>query len=151
MQKVDLFGTGMQAISDTITAQRRVNIIYDFRSDQENNPVVILPTPGLTPYVTLPNRGIRSMWQNGQYAFAVAGNSLFLIQSEGFTLLGNFGEAFTPYIFEMKTNLTQLVIADGKSIWTFDIQNLSSLIDQGGQVLNGLAPLQTLVNGMWGS
>jgi len=150
MQKLDLFGTGTQAISDTITAQRRVNIIYDFRSDSENNPVVVLPTPGLTPYVTLPVRGIRSMWQNGQYAFAVAQNSLFLIQNEGYTLLGNFGAVFEPYIFEMKTNLTQLVMADGTSIWTFDIDNLSSLIDEGGQITTGLSSLQNVVSNMWG-
>src|ERR1700722_12724900 len=99
--KVDIFGSGVQAISDTITAQRRVNIIYDFRApgltnpvgDTENNPIAILPTPGLTPYVTLPFRGIRSAWQNGQYAFFVAGNGLFLIQNEGYTLLGNFGQS----------------------------------------------------------
>src|ERR1700679_2037852 len=107
-QKIDLFGTGTSAISDTITAQRRVDVIYDFRNDQENNPVVLLQTPGLTPYVRLPFRGIRSMWQNGQYAFAVATNGLFLIQNEGYTYLGSFGENFTPNIFEMKTNLTQL-------------------------------------------
>jgi hypothetical protein len=147
--KIDLFGTGTQAISDTITAQRRVNVIYDFRSDSENNPVVLLQTPGLTPYVQLPLRGIRSMWQNGQFAFAVAGGGLFLIQNEGFTFLGSFGESFTPNIFEMKTNLTQLVMADGTSIWTFDISNLQSLIGQPGQILSGLSPLQTLVNNMF--
>jgi hypothetical protein len=149
MKKVDVFGTGVQAISDTITTQRRVNIIYDFRSDNENNPVVILQTPGLTRYVTLPVRGIRSVWQNGQYAFAIAGNDLFLIQNDGFTLLGTFGNVFTPAVIEMKTNLTELVIADGFNIWTFSISNLSSLIDQGGQVLNGLSSLQTVVNDMW--
>jgi len=147
--KIDLFGTGLQAISDTITAQRRVNVIYDFRSDSENNPVVLLQTPGLTPYVQLPLRGIRSMWQNSQFAFAVAGGGLFLIQNEGFTFLGSFGESFTPNIFEMKTNLTQLVMADGTSIWTFDISNLQSLIGQPGQILSGLSPLQTLVNNMF--
>lgn len=156
--KVDIFGSGIQAISDTITAQRRVNIIYDFRApgltnpvgDTEGNPIAILPTPGLTPYVTLPFRGIRSMWQNGQYAFAVAGNGLFLIQNEGYTFLGSFGQSFTPNIFEMKTNLSELVMADGKSIWTFNITNLTSLISQGGQILNGLAPLQNVVSHMWG-
>jgi hypothetical protein len=148
-QRIDLFGTGTQAISDTITAQRRVNVIYDFRSDSENNPVVILQTPGLTPYVQLPFRGIRSMWQNGQYAFAVAGNGLFLIQNEGYTYLGSFGENFTPSIFEMKTNLTELVMADGQSIWTFNISNLESLIGQPGQILNGLTSLQSLINDMW--
>jgi hypothetical protein len=150
MQKVDIFGVGVQAISDTITAQRRVNIIYDFRTDGENNPVAILPTPGLTPYVTLPFRGIRSMWQNGQYAFAVAGNGLFLIQNNGYTFLGSFGETFTPNIFEMKTNLTELVMADGVSIWTFNISNLGTLISQGGQVVNGLSSLANVVSNMWG-
>jgi hypothetical protein len=149
MQKIDLFGTGTQAISDTITAQRRVNIIYDMRKDQENSPIVILQTPGLTPYVQLPFPGIRAMWQNGQYAFAVAQNGLFLIQNEGYTYLGSFGAIFAPNVFEMKTNLTQLVMADGQSIWTFDIANLSNLISQPGQILNGLASLQTLINNMW--
>ena len=89
------------------------------------------------------------MWQNGQYAFAVAGNGLFLIQNEGYTYLGSFGENFTPNIFEMKTNLTQLVMADGQSIWTFNISNLESLIGQAGQILSGLSPLQSLINNMW--
>lgn len=158
MDKIDIFGTGIQAISDTITAQRRVNIIYDFRApgitnpvgDSENNPVAILPTPGLTPYVTLPFRGIRSMWQNGQYAFVVAGNGLFLIQNQGYTFLGSFGTSFTPNIFEMKTNLTELVMADGSNIWTFNIQNLASLVTRGGQIVNGLSSLQLIVNDMWG-
>jgi hypothetical protein len=151
MEKIDLFGTGTQAISDTITAQRRVNIIYDFRGDGENNPVAIVQTPGLTPYATLPFRGIRSMWQNGQYAFVVATNGLFLIQNAGFTYLGSFGASFTPTIFEMKTNLTELVMADGQNIWTFNISNLNSLIDEGGQILDGLSTLQTVVNDMWGT
>jgi hypothetical protein len=149
MQKIDLFGTGTQAISDTITAQRRVNIIYDMRKDDENSPVVILPTPGLTPYVQLPFRGIRSMWQNGQYAFAVASQGLFLIQNAGYTFLGGFGQNFTPNIFEMKTNLTQLVMADGSNVYTFDIENLASVIDQGGQIVEGLTTLQSAVNDMW--
>jgi hypothetical protein len=149
VQKADLFGTGTQAISDTITAQRRVNVIYDFRSDQENNPVVLLPTPGLTPYVQLPFSGIRAMWQNGYFAFVVATNGLFLIQNEGYTFLGSFGQAFTPYIFEMKSNLTELVMADGTNIWTFNFANLGTIIGRAGQVLGGLSSLQTLVNGMW--
>jgi len=148
--KIDLFGTGISAISDTITSQRRVNVIYDIRGDAENNPVVLLQTPGLTPYVQLPFKGIRAMWQNGQYAFVVAASGLFLIHSAGYTYLGSFGQNYAPYIFEMKTNLSQLVLADGKNIYTFDIQNLTSLISQPGQVLNGLSKLQTLVSGMWG-
>jgi hypothetical protein len=149
MQKLDLFGTGVQAISDTITAQRRCNILYDTRRDSENNPIAIIPTPGLTLYAPLPLRGIRAMWQNGTFAFVCAGNGLFLVQPEGFTLLGTFGEAFEPFLFEMKTNLTQLVMADGTSIWTFDISNLTSLISQGGQILNGLSSLQSAVNNMF--
>jgi len=148
-QRADLFGTGTQAISDTITAQRRVNVIYDFRSDTDVAPIAILQTPGLTPYVQLPYTGIRALWQNGQYAFAIAQNALFLIQNDGYTFLGNFGAVFTPYICEMKTNLTELVIADGTSIWTFNIQNLANQIDAGGQILNGLSSLQTLINDMW--
>jgi hypothetical protein len=148
--KVDIFGTGIQAISDTITAQRRVNIIYDFRGDGEGNPVTVLQTPGLTPYVTLPVRGQRSMWQNGQYAFVVATNDLFLIQNQGFTFLGSFGAQFTPTLFEMKTNLTELVLADGQNFWTFNISNLANLVTEGGQILNGLSRLQTVVNDMWG-
>jgi hypothetical protein len=149
MQKVDIFGTGTQAISDTITAQRRVNIIYDFRQDQENNPVAILQTPGLTPYVQLPLRGIRAMWQNGAFAFAVATNGLFLITNNGFTFLGSFGSAFTPNIFEMKSNLTELVMADGTNIWIFNFSNLGTIITTAGQVLGGLSSLQSLVNNMW--
>jgi hypothetical protein len=149
MNKIDLFGTGVQAISDTITAQRRVNILYDMRGDGENDPIAILQTPGLTLYVELPTRGLRSAWQNGQYAFVVAGNELFLIQNQGYTLLGSFGESFTPNIFEMKTNVTELVMADGTSIWTFNINNLASLISQGGQIVNGLSSLQSVVNDMW--
>jgi hypothetical protein len=89
------------------------------------------------------------MWQNGEYAFVVATNGLFLIQNDGYTYLGSFGATFAPMIFEMKTNLTELVMADGQSVWTFDITNLQSLIDQPGQVLSGLSPLQNLINDMW--
>jgi hypothetical protein len=85
------------------------------------------------------------MWQNGQYAFVVATNGLFLIQNEGYTYLGSFGAIFAPTIFEMKTNLTQLVMADGQSLWTFDLDNLASLISQPGQILSGLSTLQSLI------
>jgi hypothetical protein len=147
--KVDLLGTGTQAISDTITSQRRVNVIYDLRADGENAPVAIIPTPGLSLYAQLPFPGIRALWQNGQYAFAIAQNGLFLIQNEGFTFLGGFGATFTPYVCEMKTNLTELVIADGVSIWTFNISNLATLITTGGTVVNGLSPLQNMLLNMW--
>jgi hypothetical protein len=148
-KKIDIFGLGLEALSKNITAQRRINCYYSVRPDNENNPIIIVQTPGLTLLHQLPNGPVRGMTQNGFYAFVVAGYSLFLIQYTGYTFLGNFGTTSNPYTdVGMQCNLTELVMVDGTNTWTFPISNLAALINKPGQILTGLAPMIQIVNAL---
>jgi hypothetical protein len=145
MRKLDIFGTGIRAISSTITSQRRVNMYYDPRPDLENNPIVLIQTPGLTRLVTLPEAPIRGMWQNGNYAYVVAGGSLFLITYQGFTFVGSFGNGNSTPV-SMRNSLIDLVIVDGSNVYSFPLKQLQTLITSPGQILTGLTSLGNIVN-----
>jgi hypothetical protein len=137
-KKIQLFGQGIEAISPTITSQRRVNLYFDFRVDGENNPIVLIQTPGLTRYITLPQSPIRGLWQNGLYAFAVAGNGLYLITDQGFTFLDTFGSPSATGPVKMTNDIDTLALVDGSNVYTMSLNNLNAAIDAQGSIVTGL-------------
>ena len=127
MKTIPIFGTGIRSVSPYITAQRRVNVFYDIRKDDEKEKVSIYTTPGLTLFVTLPTLPIRGMLQVGLYAFAVAGNTLYVITPGGsFAALGQLN-TITPTNISMAANETQLCIVDGS--FGYVLNNVPGLIN----------------------
>lgn len=146
-KKINLFGTGIKAISPTLTSQRRVNLYYDFRQDGENNQIVLVQTPGLTRYVTLPQSPIRGLWQNGEYAFAVAGNGLYLITSQGFSFLGTFGPQNATGPVRMTNDINTLALVDGYNLYTLDLNSLDEAISNPGTIITNLYGITQILGG----
>lgn len=132
MQTVPLFGTGIQAISDIVTRQRRVNCLYDLRKDQDRAAVVLLGTPGSTLWATLPfqTSPIRGWHVIGTTLYVVAGNALYSVNTTGTPTQLATGIAGTGRV-EIADNSIQLIIVTGGPgyVYTVATTTLTTITD----------------------
>lgn len=120
MQTIPLFGTGIRAISDIVTRQRRVNCLYDLRQDQDRSAVVVLGTPGASVWSTLPASPIRGWHVVGSTLYVCAADKLYAVTpagtytqvASGITQSGNVA---------MADNYLQLMIVTGDEGFIFTI------------------------------
>lgn len=115
MKKVDLFGTSLKALSQTSSAQDRVNVFYDIHPDGDKNKIIVRGFPGLSEFLTssLPQKPIRGMYQTGNYLYVVADNGLYQVGPTGsWSLLSYYGTSGQTTPVAMAASLTQLVIID---------------------------------------
>ena len=76
-----------------VSAQRLINWYVEAEPKDARSPLVLLPTPGLAAYVTLPSAPIRGMRVMGSYLYVVAGANCYRVDAFGaYVLLG----AVTP-------------------------------------------------------
>ncbi len=121
MKPINLFGEGVQSISPNLTAQRRVNCIFEVIGTGENQSVGVRGTPGLTIFVTLPTFPIRGMIEAGQYLYVVAGTAVYQVcQNGGYVLIGNIGLSTNVNPVDMAINETQVMIVDGVTGYVFN-------------------------------
>ena len=112
MRTIPLFGTGIRAISDIVTRQRRLNCLYDIRKDQDRSAVVLLGTPGSTLWATLPKSPIRGWHVIGTTMYVVAGDTLYSVNTAGsYTALAT-GVSGSGRV-EFADNSIQLIIVTG--------------------------------------
>lgn len=122
---IPLFGLGTKSGPPGITAQRRVNVYYDIRKDGDKNSEVLISTAGLTKLLQLPTFPIRGLEQVGLFAFAVAGQVVYLISpAGGFCAIGTISTAATTPV-SIKANESQLTIVDGS--FGYVLNNLPAL------------------------
>ena len=132
MQTVPLFGTGIKAISDIVTRQRRVNCLYDLRADQDRASIVMLGTPGSTLWTTLPLAAypVRGWHAIGTTLYVVAGSALYAVTTTGtYTQLAT-GISGSGRV-EIADNSVQLIIVTGGPgyVYTFATTTLTTITD----------------------
>ena len=72
-----------------VSAQRLINWFVESEPKDARSPLVLLPTPGLTVYATLPSSPIRGMRVMGSYLYVVAGGNVDRTDVDGnYVLLG---------------------------------------------------------------
>lgn len=120
MQTVPLFGTGIRAISDIVTRQRRVNCIYDVRVDQDRSSVVLLGTPGSVEWVTLADAPIRGWHVVGDVLYVCASDKLYAVTLTGVSTLVASGIPEFGNV-DMADNSTQLILVTGGQGYVYDV------------------------------
>jgi hypothetical protein len=121
MKAIPLFGDSIQSASSFISSQRRLNCIYEIRSDGDKNNLVIISTPGLQLFITLPSSPIRGWVVVRGVMYVVAGNILFSVTSGGgYSNLGTIATSSSGYV-GMSDNGLQVLIVDGVGGWIYNI------------------------------
>lgn len=114
MKPIPLFGTGIKSLSPSVTAQRRVNVFFDTRPDEDKSKIVVRATPGAIASTQLSDSPVRGFRVVGNYLYVVSGSTVFQVAQDGtfvpLGLIGNTGQYVT-----MWDNSFQLGIVDGQA------------------------------------
>jgi len=120
---VPLFGTGIRSISDVVTRQRRLNVFYHIREDQDRSAIVLHGTPGAQVWATLPEAPVWGWKVINSVMYVVAGQGLYrVVQAASvgtYTKLGTL-PTVGQYV-GIADNSAQILIVDGVAgyIYTF--------------------------------
>ena len=120
MQNLPLFGTGIRSISDIVTRQRRVNCIYDVRTDQDRASIVLLGTPGSVEWVTLEDYPIRGWHVVADILYVCANDKLYAVTSTGVSTLIASGIPEFGNV-DMADNSVQLILVTGGQGYVYNI------------------------------
>lgn len=121
MRTIPLFGTGIRAISDIVTRQRRVNCLYDIRKDQDRSAVVLLGTPGSVLWSTMPKSPVRGWHAIGTTLYVVAGDTLYSVNTSGvYTALATGVSGGAGHV-EIADNSVQLLITTGGTGYVYTV------------------------------
>lgn len=113
MQRIPLFGSGLNAYSAYISRQKRLNCFMEIREDGDKAQVVVHGTPGYYLWINLPSSPIRGWHVVGSILYVVCGLLLVAVQTNGTTtVLGQLNLGSTGNV-SMDDNSVQLIIADG--------------------------------------
>lgn len=120
MQNLPLFGTGIRSISDIVTRQRRVNCIYDVRTDQDRASIVLLGTPGSVEWVTLGDYPIRGWHVVADILYVCANDKLYAVTPTGVSTLVASGIPEFGNV-DMADNSVQLILVTGGQGYVYNI------------------------------
>ena len=147
MKPISLFGTGIQSLSSYVTAQRRLNCIYEIREDGDKSKIIIRSAAGLEVATSLGSSPIRGWVQVEEVLYAVAGNTFYSMNSA--LVITTIGTLTTNQgIVGIVDNGVQIYIADGTNgyIYTLETGPYGNALVAG--VYNGGAG--TVTAGSWG-
>jgi hypothetical protein len=109
MPKFDAFISAgySAAITPNASAAQCLNLYPDLDSSGGKGPGALVGTPGLQLFMTLPTSPIRALWAGNQRMFAVAGNTLYEVFSDGtYNVRGTVGNDGKPaYIVSNRNQL----------------------------------------------
>lgn len=130
MQTVPLFGTGIRAISDIVTRQRRLNCLYDLRKDQDRSAVVLLGTPGSTVWTTLPKAPVRGWHVISSTMYVVAGDTLYTVDTAGVYTAKVGGIAGSGHVAIADNSLQLIIVTGGPGyVYTVASNTLTAISD----------------------
>lgn len=116
MKPIPLFGTEVTSYSQVVTAQRRLNVIYDLRKDQDRgSAVVAVGTPGSVKWTDVlgATTPVRGWWAVGTSLFVVVGQQLYKVSAAGVVS----GTAMTLVTSDgpvsIQDNGVDLIVVDG--------------------------------------
>lgn len=130
MKTIPLFGTGIKALSDIVTRQRRINVYYHIREDKDRSDIVLLGTPGSIYGGVVPESPIRGWRVVNNSVYIVAGSGLYRIDPViGISKLG-YLSTVSRYV-SLSDNSIQVLIATGGTgyIYTIATSTLTAISD----------------------
>ena len=124
MPIIPLFGVGLSGKSPNITAQRRLNVYYEFQKFEDKTKVSIIGTPGLTLLCSLGDTPVRGMIAVGSLLYVVHRGTFYEINNAGVTTSRGTLNTTTGRV-GMATNGTQIVITDGTNGYYYTISTVT--------------------------
>jgi hypothetical protein len=124
MKPIPLFGTGVQSISAHVTAQRRLNCVYEIREDGDKSKFVIRGTPGLSSAFVLPTSPIRGWNEAKKVLYVVGGNALYTIDIAGIVTKRGTLNTSVGYV-DIQDNGVEVMLVDGQDGWVYNIGSTS--------------------------
>lgn len=129
-----------------VSAQRIINWMPELQTPDAKARVILVPTPGLILFVTLPGSPIRGLHVMGADLYAVAGVKVCKVAVDGtFTVLGEIPQGG---LVSMDDNGTQLVIVmpENSRAWVVTTTTLQEISDTDFTTLGGASTV-TVLNG----
>jgi hypothetical protein len=118
LNQIQLFGSGLSSKSLTVSDQRRVNVYYEIREDDEKAKIAIYGTPGLSLFAALPSI-VRGWWVFKNKIVAAAGSGVYTIDANA--TIVNIGSLQTSSgLVSMIDNGVLLFIVDGTKCYGWD-------------------------------
>lgn len=103
-----------------MTDQRRVNVYYDIRQDEENSKVAVYGLPGTLPFATIGLTPSRGFYVIGLTMYVVLGANLWSVTTAGGAT--NIGTLLTNAGFvDMADNGVQLMIVDSQAGYIYTL------------------------------
>jgi Phage stabilisation protein len=111
-----------------ISAQRLINLFPETQPADAKTQVALLSTPGLVPWVTVGNGPIRGLHVMDELLFAVSGNTVYQVRSNGNALaVGTVTIGTSPV--QMADNGRQLVIVTDPQAYVCDGDSVTQITD----------------------
>lgn len=118
-----LFGVeSYRSRSLPVSAQRLVNGFMERQPESAKSQVPVFGTPGLTDWTLLPKRPVRGLWNFNGVLYAVAGDTLYRINSSGGIKAIGAGITGTGQV-SMSDNGTQIIVVNGVSGFVADAED----------------------------
>lgn len=112
----------MNAYSQMVSRQRRLNCFFDVRVDKDKKAIICRGTPGVTLTITLPNAPIRGYWVVDSTLYVVAGAGLYAVNTSGaVTTISTTVITTTTGVVGMADNGFQLMIVDGMKGYVYTL------------------------------
>lgn len=128
--QIQFIGPSYELSSLNIDAQRSINLFLEKKEvgDSKGEPTEefsLLGTPGLKQFVMLPTFPVRGQWVALDNLYAVAGNTLYQIFSNGsYRSLGTL--LTSTYYVGMFDNGLQLCVVDGANEYIYDLNSVAT-------------------------
>jgi hypothetical protein len=148
--QIPFIGPSYTARSADIDAQRSVNLYTELKEsgDAKGEPqekYSLIGTPGYTVFCQLPTAPVRGTWVTQERMFAVAGNKLYEVFSNGtFNALGTL--LTSNYYVGISDNGLQLCIVDGPNQYILTLSSNAFAVNPSGSQFNG-ANVVTFIDG----
>lgn len=117
--QIPLFGLGLKGKSPAVTAQRRLNLYYEFIQEKDRTNVAIYGTPGLQLFANFGDTPVRGAIAANDLMYMVHRGTLWSINNAATTSsLGTLNT--TTGRVDMSFNGTQILIVDGTNGYIYD-------------------------------
>jgi Phage stabilisation protein len=112
MARVGLFGLGIQSKSPNVTAQRRLNMYYEFNKQEDKTKVTAYGTAGTTLFVSFGDTPCRMLYEFGDFLYVVHRGVFWQVNNAGIKVnKGTIGT--TMGRISVSDNGTQIMFVDG--------------------------------------
>ena len=118
---IPLFGVGLQGKSPTVTAQRRLNVYYEFQPEEDKTRVAIYGTPGLSAYLSsLGDTPVRGWIAIGDVYYVVHRGMFYEVNNAGTTTSRGTLNTGSGRV-DISYDGTVILIVDGTNGYTYTV------------------------------